>query len=53
MSVQIEALSTSALGLQAPWEMLDVRLVTNKQRIDFDGRCKSVSLTRPACDVAA
>ena len=35
MSVQIEALFTSALGLQAPWEVQDVRLDTAKRAIAY------------------
>ena len=39
-SVEVEALFTSALGLQAPWVVRDVRLDTAKHRIDFDVECK-------------
>ncbi len=49
MSVQIEALFTSALGLQAPWAVRDVRLDTAKHRIDFDVECRQALLTCPAC----
>lgn len=53
MSVQIEALFTSALGLQAPWAVRDVRLDTAKHRIDFDVECKQSLLACPACGAAA
>ncbi len=52
MSVQIEALFTSALGLQAPWAVREVRLDTAKQRIDFDVECRQAQLTCPACGAA-
>jgi len=53
VSVQIEALFTSALGLHAPWEVQDVRLDTAKHRIDFDVLCKKASLACPSCGAAA
>ncbi len=53
MSVQIEALFTSALGLQPPWAVCDVRLDTAKHRIDFDVECKQALLACPSCGVAA
>lgn len=53
MGVQIEALFTSALGLQAPWAVQDVRLDTAKHRIDFDVECKQALLTCPACGAAS
>ena len=49
MSVQIEALFTSALGLQPPWAVRDVRLDTAKHRIDFHVECKQALLACPAC----
>jgi transposase len=52
MSVQIEALFTSALGLQPPWAVRDVRLDTAKHRIDFDVECKQALLSCPACGAA-
>ena len=52
MSVQIEALFTSALGLQAPWEVRKVRLDTAKHRIDFDVECKKALLACPSCGAA-
>jgi hypothetical protein len=36
MSVGIEALFTSALGLHAPWSVQDVALDTSRRRIDFN-----------------
>jgi transposase len=53
VGVQIEALFTSALGLQAPWAVRDVRLDTVKNRIDFDVECKPALLTCPACGAAS
>jgi transposase len=53
VSVQIEALFTSALGLQPPWAVCDVRLDTAKHRIDFDVECKQALLACPSCGVAA
>lgn len=53
MSVEIEALFTSALGLQAPWVVRDVRLDTAKHRIDFDVECKQALLACPACGAAS
>lgn len=53
MSVGIEALFTSALGLQAPWVVRDVRLDTAKHRIDFDVECKQALLACPACGAAS
>lgn len=53
MSVQIEALFTSALGLQPPWAVREVRLDTTNQRIDFDVECKQARLACPACGAGA
>lgn len=53
MGVQIEALFTSALGLQAPWAVRDVRLDTAKNRIDFEVECKQALLACPACGAAS
>ena len=52
MSVQIEALFTSALGLQAPWEVRNVRLDAIKHRIDFDVECSKALLACPSCGAA-
>ncbi len=49
MNVGIEALFTSALGLQASWAVREVRLDTAKHRIDFDAECGQPLLARPAC----
>lgn len=49
MSVQIEALFTSALGLQAPWAVRSVQLDTAKNRIDFEVECRQPLLACPAC----
>jgi transposase len=53
VSVQIEALFTSALGLQAPWAVRDVRLDIAKHRIDFDVECRQPLLACPACGAAS
>lgn len=53
MSVEVEALFTSALGLQAPWVVRDVRLDTARHRIDFDVECQQALLTCPACGAAS
>jgi transposase len=53
VSVQIEALFTSALGLQPPWAVRDVRLDTARHRIDFDVECKQALLACPACGAPA
>lgn len=51
MSVGVEALFTSALGLQAPWVVLKVELDTTKRRIDFEVSCDAKKLPCPACGV--
>ena len=52
MSVGIEALFTSALGLQPPWAVDDVKLDTVKRRIDFEVVCKGTRLACPQCGTA-
>jgi transposase len=49
MSVGIEALFTSALGLQEPWSVKDVKLDTSRRRIDFDLTCSTSRLPCPHC----
>ena len=49
MSVGIEALFTSALGLQAPWSVQDVVLDTSRRRIDFNLTCNVSRLPCPHC----
>lgn len=49
MSVGVEALFTSALGLQPPWLVQDVKLDTAKRRIDFEIACQGAVLGCPAC----
>jgi transposase len=53
LSVEVEALFTSALGLQAPWVVRDVRLDTARHRIDFYVECKQARLACPACGAAS
>ena len=53
MSVGIEALFTSALGLQLPWVVEDVKLDTAKCRIDFEIGCQGAALSCPACGAGA
>lgn len=50
MSVQIEALFTSALGLQPPWAVRDVQLDTARHRIDCDVDCRQALLACPDCN---
>ena len=49
LSVGVEALFTSALGLQPPWLVEDVRLDVAKKRIDFEVRCDAKRLACPQC----
>ena len=49
MSVGIEALFTSALGLQLPWVVEGVKLDTAKRRMDFEIGCRGAVLACPAC----
>ena len=49
MSVAVESLFTSALGLQAPWVVTKVDLDTAKRRIDFEVSCEAKKLPCPAC----
>lgn len=51
MSIAVEALFTSALGLQAPWVVSKVDLDTAKRRIDFEVTCDAKKLPCPACGV--
>jgi len=53
MSVGVEALFTSALGLQPPWVVQDVKLDTAKRRIDFQIDCQGARLACPACGASA
>ena len=53
MSVGIEALFTSALGLQAPWGVQKVALDTSRRRIDFDLTCNAKRLPCPHCAAPA
>jgi len=52
MSVGIEALFTSALGLAAPWGVAKVDLNTKQRRIDFEVRCSVKLLACPHCGCA-
>ncbi len=49
MGVAVEALFTSALGLQPPWAVEDVKLDVARKRIDFEVSCQGVLLSCPAC----
>ena len=53
MNVGIEVLFTSALGLQPPWVVEDVKLDTAKRRIDFEVGCQGALLACPQCGAAA
>lgn len=52
MSIGVEALFTSALGLVIPWEVRDVKLDTARRRIDFEVHCGADLLACPACGAA-
>lgn len=52
MSLAVETLFTTALGLQAPWEVEKVELDTAKRRIDFEVACTAKRLACPACGAA-
>ena len=52
MSVGIESLFTSALGLVPPWEVAKVDLDTARRRIDFEVRCSAKALACPHCGAA-
>lgn len=53
MSVGVEALFTSALGLQPPWVVEDVKLDTAQRHIDFEISCRGAALTCPVCGATA
>ena len=53
MSVGVEALFTSALGLVAPWEVVKVDLDTAERRIDFEVGCNAKLLDCPQCNAPA
>jgi transposase len=53
VNVGIEVLFTSALGLQPPWVVEDVKLDTAKRRIDFEVGCQGALLICPQCGAAA
>ena len=52
MSIGVEALFTSALGLQPPWVVEDVKLDVPTKRIDFEVSCAGSVLSCPDCGVA-
>ena len=52
MSLAVETLFTTALGLQAPWSVEKVELNTAKRRIDFKVVCGAKRLACPVCGVA-
>ena len=49
----MEALFTSALGLQPPWVVEDVKLDVPTKRIDFEVSCAGGLLSCPACGGAS
>ena len=53
MSIGIEALVTSALGLQPPWVVQDVKLDTAQRHIDFEISCRGAALACPVCGASA
>lgn len=52
MGVGVEALFTSALGLQPPWVVEDVKLDVPTKRIDFEVSCAGSLQSCPACGAA-
>ncbi len=50
MSVAVESLFTSALGLQAPWMVSQVNLDTSRRRIDFELDCTAKKAACPHCN---
>jgi transposase len=52
VSVGIESLFTSALGLLPPWAVGEVKLDTAKRRIDFEVGCQVARLACPHCGAA-
>ena len=52
MSTPIEALFTTALGLQPPWYVAKVELDTAKRRIDFEVEHTGKRVPCPACGAA-
>ena len=52
MSVGVESLFTQALGLVPPWDVADVKLDTDRRRIDFEVRCTAKQLSCPQCGLA-
>lgn len=53
MGVGVESLFTSALGLQPPWVVEDVKLDVAAKRIDFAVSCSVALLSCPACGAAS
>jgi len=53
MSIGVEPLFTSALGLQPPWVVRDVKLDVPSKRIDFEVSCTGSQLGCPACGAAS
>lgn len=49
MSVAIETMFSTALGLQAPWVVNEVEVNTVKHRIDFQVVCQAKRLACPVC----
>ena len=52
MSIGMEALFTSALSLQPPWVVEDVKLDVPAKRIDFEVSCLGALLSCQACGAA-
>jgi len=49
LNIGVEALFTSALGLQEPWQVERVDLDVEKRRIDFEVVCRAKQLSCPHC----
>jgi len=52
VSIGVESLFTSALGLRPPWSVEDVKLDTAGRRIDFEITCQGGPMACPACGAA-
>jgi transposase len=53
VGVGVEALFSSALGLQPPWVVEDVKLDVPRKRIDFQVSCSAALLSCPVCGAAS
>jgi hypothetical protein len=52
MSIAVEALFTSALGLKKPWIVTEVALDGGKKRIDFEVSWDAKRMNCPVCNTS-